>query len=134
MKPTTERELRTVLVVDDDQDILEATELLLQSEGYRVLTARDGREALERLAQGPRPAVILLDLMMPGMNGFEFYERLRRLGGPEARLPVIVISATREAGRHARELGAEDCLAKPYELQDLLDKIARQLNEQSPRA
>ncbi len=130
MQPETETQRArpaTVLVVDDDLDILEATSLLLETEGYDVATARDGREALERLAEGVRPAVILLDLMMPGMNGFEFYERLRRLPGPEAHSPVIVISAAREAGRHAEELGADDVLAKPYELQDLLEKIARQL-------
>jgi two-component system, chemotaxis family, chemotaxis protein CheY len=113
-----------VLVVDDDPDILEATTLLLESEGYRVETARDGREALDKLAGGATPAVILLDLMMPGMNGFDFYGRLRQLPGPQANLPVIVVSATREAQRHARDLGANGCLPKPYELQDLLDEIA----------
>ena len=114
-----------VLVVDDDQDILEATSLLLETEGYRVATARDGQEALDRIAGGLCPSVILLDLMMPGMNGFDFYAELRRLEGPAAHAPVIVISATRELGRHAAELGAEDFIAKPYDLQLLLDKIAR---------
>ncbi len=118
----------SILVVDDDPDILEATTLLLESEGYGVVTAREGQEALEKLASGLRPALILLDLMMPGMNGFDFYGRLRQLPGPEARLPVIVVSATREAQRHAVAMGANDCLPKPYELQALLDKIAALLS------
>ncbi len=116
-----------ILIVDDDPDILDATSLLLESEGYAVRTARDGQEALDQLQAGLEPAVILLDLMMPGMNGFEFYGRLRALPSPVGKVPVIVISAMRESERHAAELGAEDTLPKPYELQDLLDKIAQRV-------
>ncbi len=116
-----------ILLVDDDPEILDATSILLETEGYVVRTAREGGEALEQIEGGLTPAIILLDLMMPGMNGFEFYGRLRGLPAPAGRTPVIVISAMRETERRAAELGAEDTLTKPYELSDLLDKIGRRL-------
>ena len=82
-----------VLVVDDDPDVREITQLVLENSGYRVLTAHDGTEALEVLRASPqRPCLILLDLMMPKIDGFGVIERLR--ANSELRnIPIIVISA-----------------------------------------
>ena len=114
-----------VLVVDDDPDILEALSEILEAEGFSILRARNGREALERLRPDP-PQLILLDLMMPVMDGWEFAQRLRQL--PDvADIPIIVLSADRNVGNKAQELGAAGHLAKPFELNDLLDLVRRAL-------
>ena len=115
-----------VLVVEDERGIREALEAALLDEGYEVRTATHGREALDTLATWPAE-VILLDLMLPIMDGWLFLQERRRLGAaPEAR--VIVVSATREA-RHgtATELGADAVVAKPFDLDRLLDTVARLL-------
>jgi DNA-binding response OmpR family regulator len=107
----------SVLVVDDETDIREAVVELLAEEGYEVLDAADGEEAL-RKARAFHPDVVLLDLMMPGMNGWEFCAR--RKGDPElARIPVIVLSAL---GR-VQGLDAAGYLQKPFELDELLTAV-----------
>lgn len=111
----------TILVVDDDRDIRESLETCLRSEGYNVLTADDGQTALDMLNFGTSPAVILLDLMMPRLNGFEFLEQVKRSGG--AGIPVVVLSANR--GYEAVDLGVATVLRKPTSLEDLLDAIER---------
>src|SRR5689334_6104245 len=85
-----ETDMDTILVVDDDEDILEALRDLLRDEGYDVVAARDGRTALERLRGGLRPRLILLDLMMPTMNGYEF-RREQRADPALAGIPTIVV-------------------------------------------
>jgi two-component system, chemotaxis family, chemotaxis protein CheY len=109
-----------VLVVDDDPDILDALSEILEVEGYEVQRARNGREALERLEQ-MLPDVVLLDLMMPVMDGWEFARNL----SPAARPPIIVLSADRNVSTRAREIGALEWLAKPFELSDLLAAVRR---------
>ena len=109
-----------VLVVDDDPDILDALSEILEVEGYEVQRARNGREALERLEQR-LPDVVLLDLMMPVMDGWEFARSL----SPAARPPIIVLSADRNVSTRAREIGALEWLAKPFELSDLLAAVRR---------
>jgi len=110
--------LRRVLVVDDDPDILDALAEILETEGYEVQRARNGREALQRLEQG-LPDLILLDLMMPVMDGWEFARSL----APEARPPIIVLSADRNVSAKAQEIGARGWLSKPFELSDLLGAV-----------
>lgn len=112
----------TVLVVDDDPDILLTVEQILQSEGYTVLAARNGQEALSRLDL-ERPGVIILDLMMPVMDGFEFRRRL--LDHPASATPVIVVSADRDLARKAEALHVNGYLAKPFNLDDLLAHVSR---------
>ena len=112
----------TVLVVDDDPDILLTVEQILQSEGYTVLAARNGQEALNRLDR-ERPGVIILDLMMPVMDGFEFRRRL--LDHPASATPVIVVSADRDLARKAEVLHVNGYLAKPFNLDDLLAHVSR---------
>jgi len=109
-----------VLVVDDDPDILDALSEILEVEGYQVDRARNGREALQRLEQ-KLPDLVLLDLMMPVMDGWEFARSL----GPDARPPIIVLSADRNVSLKAREIGALGWLAKPFELSELLAAVRR---------
>jgi DNA-binding response OmpR family regulator len=107
----------SVLVVDDETDIREAVAELLADEGYQVLDAADGEEAL-RKARAFHPDVVLLDLMMPGMNGWEFCAQ--RKGDPDlASIPVIVLSAL---GR-VQGIDAAGYLQKPFELDDLLTAV-----------
>ncbi|MCY1014878.1 MULTISPECIES: response regulator [Pyxidicoccus] len=115
-----------VLVVDDDPDILEALSEILEAEGFEIRRARNGKEALERLEPEP-PHLILLDLMMPVMDGWEFAQRMRQRPAV-ADVPIIVLSADRNVGSKAADIGAVGHLAKPFELNDLLDMVRRSLN------
>ena len=115
-----------VLVVDDDPDILEALSEILEAEGFEIRRARNGKEALERLEPDP-PNLILLDLMMPVMDGWEFAQRMRQKP-TVAGIPLIVLSADRNVGSKAADIGAVGHLAKPFELNDLLDMVRRSLN------
>jgi CheY-like chemotaxis protein len=115
-----------VLVVDDDPDILEALSEILEAEGFEIRRARNGKEALERLEPEP-PNLILLDLMMPVMDGWEFAQRMRQRPAV-ADVPIIVLSADRNVGSKAADIGAVGHLAKPFELNDLLDMVRRSLN------
>lgn len=114
-----------VLVVDDDPDILEALSEILEGEGFAIRQARNGQEALQSLASDA-PNLILLDLMMPVMDGWEFAERLHRRSD-WAKIPVIVLSADRNVGSKARDLGALGYLAKPFELSELLALVQSSL-------
>lgn len=110
-----------ILVVDDDPAIRTTIADILGLEGYRVETAANGREALDFVAV-ERPAVVVLDMRMPVMDGWTFARELRNRG---VKLPIVVITAARDAERWAREIGADAFLAKPFELTDLLDAIER---------
>jgi CheY-like chemotaxis protein len=110
-----------VLVVDDDPDILEAICDILEAEGYRVARARHGGEALQRL-EAERPSLILLDLMMPVMDGVAFAQRLH--GDPGvAEIPIVVISADGNPQRAAL-VGARGYLAKPFDIDALLAHVS----------
>jgi CheY-like chemotaxis protein len=113
-----------VMLVDDDPDIRETIQQILEEEGYAVTTAPDGEVALQRLGAGPLPRLVLLDLMMPVMDGREFLLRIAqepRLG----QIPIVLISSGRDARREATALGAAGYLAKPIELDLLLDSVQR---------
>ena len=110
-----------VMVVDDDADIRESIGDILELRGYQVRRAANGREALDRLREGPRPCVILLDLMMPVMSGTEFYDEMRN--DPElADIPVVVISADGNARRKVQAMGSE-FIAKPVKFDTVLDVV-----------
>ena len=113
-------------MVDDDPDILEALSEILESEGFAIQQARNGQEALESLEK-VSPNLILLDLMMPVMDGWEFAEKMRRRVD-WSQIPVIVLSADRNIGGRARELGALGYLAKPFELSALLSLVQSSLS------
>ena len=111
-----------VLVVDDDPDILEAICDILEVEGYRVARARHGGEALTRV-EAERPAVILLDLMMPVMDGVTFAAHLHARPAV-SDVPIVVISADGNRAR-AAPVGAAGYLAKPFDVDSLLGHVAR---------
>ncbi len=112
---------RLVLVVDDDPDILQTLALCLSTEGYRVLMAANGREALDLLSK-ERPACILLDLMMPVMDGWQFVAELDSRGWRKS--PLLILSADRAVQGHANRLRADAFLAKPFDLDELLGKVS----------
>src|SRR3989440_2086273 len=111
MAPHRARE-RTVLVVDDDPDILQTLALCLSSEGYAVLMAANGQEALDLLNR-EKPACILLDLMMPVMDGWQFVSEIDQRG--LRRAPLLILSADRAVQGHAAKLHADAYLAKRSE-------------------
>ncbi len=115
---------RSVLVVDDDPDILEAVSLVLESVGIPVEVARDGAAALDRLQAGLRPAVILLDHAMPRMGAPEF--RVRQLQDPAlAELPVVLMTGDGEAQEKGERLKADLPLRKPVDVDLLLETVGR---------
>ena len=114
---------QTVLVVEDDRDMLDALTALLEESGYGVLRAGNGVEALRALeASAGACDLILLDLMMPVMNGWDF--RRKQLQTPAfARIPVLLMSAGAHLAGATGELDAAGYLAKPVETTDLLDVV-----------
>jgi CheY-like chemotaxis protein len=112
--------MASVLVVEDNDDVREMMAVTLELEGHHVATAINGRDALEKLHTGERPCVILLDLMMPVMNGWEF-RRALELDPVLRDVPVVVVSAaTREMAQRAH---AAAHLPKPLDMDQLLDVV-----------
>jgi CheY-like chemotaxis protein len=114
---------RTILMVDDEANVRKVGKLILEREGYHVLTASNGEEALI-LAKVEQPDLILLDIMMPKMDGYEMLRRLRTDQDTD-EIPVIVVTA--KGGEHdiatSFKFGAVFHVEKPYETGDLLQKI-----------
>ena len=111
---------KTVLIVEDEEEILSFVDMLLTDEGYRVKMARNGEEGLLRIRE-ERPGVILLDLTMPGMDAGEFAARVQSEFGPG--IPIVILSAGRDLDKKVRELGADDFLAKPFDVGELVAKV-----------
>jgi CheY-like chemotaxis protein len=116
-------ESHRILVIDDEEMIRESLVEFLDEHGYEAVPAVDGRDALKKLADSsPRPCLILLDLMMPVMDGRSFREQ--QLQDPDlSAIPVIVLSAYRDVARNATELNVAGYLEKPLKLQTLLQLV-----------
>jgi CheY-like chemotaxis protein len=114
-----------VLIVEDVSDLRDFYAIMLREEGYECALATDGRDALRWLSWNPD--VILLDLMMPVMDGYEFYARLREL--PGGHPPVIVVSAI--APRRAALPGIHATLPKPFDFSQLLHRVAAATHNQA---
>ncbi len=124
-------ESRTILMVDDEPRLLEAVRLYLEMEGYRVLTAENGTRALERARQD-LPDLVLLDIMLPGMDGFETLRRLRRFSAA----PVIMLTAKGDESDVVKglRLGADDYVRKPFGQAELASRIQAVLRRNSALA
>ena len=113
-----------IIVVDDDQEMLTLVRRVLELEGYRVAVACDGSSALALLEEC-RPDLVILDIMMPGLDGFQVLDLIRQ----RSNVPVIMLSAKREVStaRDALALGADDYVRKPFHTQELLARIRAKL-------
>jgi CheY-like chemotaxis protein len=120
-----EQGAKTILVVEDDAATREALTLILRSEGFAVLGAANGQEALGQLRAAPPPDLILLDLMMPIMDGWQF--RREQVQDPNlAAIPVLVLSADGNVQQKAASLRVAGYLQKPVDVENLLEVIQRQ--------
>jgi DNA-binding response OmpR family regulator len=115
---------RTILVMDDDQDVLGLLQSFLESHGYQVRLASDGEDGLA-LAREAQPDLVVLDMLMPRLSGFGVLERLKADG--EAAPPVIMMTAHggRQHQSYAQFLGVDDYLTKPFPLARLLEAVQR---------
>jgi len=112
----------SVLVVEDDPDLVDLMAVILQDAGYRVATATDGLEALARI-EAEMPSLILLDMRMPRMNGWEFAGEFRTRW--DRSCPIVVVTAAENARLRAEEIGADGWLEKPFELEDVVRMVER---------
>ena len=129
--PTTASTPKRILVVDDNADIRNLISLILTSESYEVLVAESGAELLERIASF-RPDLLLLDIMMPYMSGFEALESVRSLPNPHlSSIPVVMITAKSmdEDVDRASALGATSYIVKPFRADTLKEKVKAQLGQ-----
>ncbi len=118
---------KKTLIVDDEKLILISTRIVLESVGFKIVTAASGEEALV-IARAAQPGLILLDIMMPGIDGWETLSRLKE--DPELKeIPVIIFTAREHSrGRQlAREMGAVDYFQKPFEPDELIDIVEEYL-------
>lgn len=115
---------KTILLIDDDADILGAMRTVLEKKGYRVLTARDGNSGLG-LAETESPDLVIVDMMMPRKSGFLVIEKLKSW---KENIPRIIMITANEGARHrayAEHLGVDDYLRKPFAMEELMERIER---------
>ena len=112
---------KKILIADDEPDILEIIQYNLTKEGYEVITAKDGDEAIGK-AKIVRPDLIILDIMMPGIDGIEACRRIRA-NAATAQTPVLMFSALSEEAEAARLAGADGMLPKPFNLPALAEAV-----------
>jgi DNA-binding response OmpR family regulator len=123
---------KNILVVDDEPNIVLSLEFLMSKEGYLVRTARDGEEALEAIRESP-PDLVLLDVMMPRLDGFEVCQTVR--ANPEWKdMRIVILTAKgREVDQEkGLALGADDYITKPFSTRGLMEKVRKTLGEDSP--
>lgn len=111
---------KSILVVDDDEAIREVLKMSLEMEGYPVMTATNGKDALDILSKSPDQGLILLDLMMPVMNGWEFVEEFQKIER-YSNIPIILISAYSERAKNIPVI--REVFSKPMNFNTLLDRV-----------
>ena len=118
-------EKRRILVIDDDEDVCDIMRDMLTAGGYEAYTALDGKSGLAK-AEEQQPNLILLDIMMPGMDGFEVLRRLKSNSGT-SYIPIVIVSAKRDASSlfKARELKSSDYVMKPFTSGELMKIVER---------
>lgn len=117
---------KTILLIDDDKEIIQALRTVLEVQGYRIITAPDGQAGLEA-AEREAPDLVVVDMMMPRKSGFLVLETLKSRG---AAGPKVIMITANEGGRHrayAELLGVDDYLRKPFALEKLLESVGRLL-------
>ncbi|MEY2980418.1 MAG: response regulator [Planctomycetota bacterium] len=116
---------RTVLIIEDEKLIIVSTQMVLEAAGFRVESAVNGEEGIQK-AKSMRPDLVLLDIMMPGIDGWETLTRLKR--DPETSgIPVIIFTAREHARGHQKssEMGAADYFRKPFEPDELIELVEK---------
>lgn len=123
------KEQITILVVDDEKSIVDFIKMGLESEGYKVYSAFDGNEGIE-LAQKINPHIVILDIMLPGMDGYEVCSRLKRC----IKTSVIMLTARDDVDDKVRglDIGADDYMAKPFSFKELLARINARIRNNFP--
>ncbi len=126
-----------ILIVEDEKDIVKMLEYNLQKEGFKTLSARDGEDALD-MANKEQPDLVILDLMLPGMDGLEVCKALKG-GAKTARIPIIMLTAKAQESDKVigLELGADDYMTKPFSPRELVARIKavlRRMTEKGPAA
>jgi DNA-binding response OmpR family regulator len=115
---------KRILIVEDDQRVLKMLKIRVELEDYEVITARDGQEGM-RFVESEKPDILLLDILLPVMNGLDLLERLSTF----PRIPVIAFSAQRELGEKALKLGADAFFPKPFDLDKMVSKVRELLKQ-----
>ncbi len=125
---TTSSKPTTILVVDDDPDALNIVQTFLEAQGYRVVLARDGKQALA-IVQEEHPRLMLLDVMMPGMDGWEVAKTVKTHPDlDDVRIVMLTARSDFEDKQKGLHAGADDYIVKPIRLSDLRDKVERNLS------
>lgn len=112
-----------ILVVDDDEAILEAIQVSLELEEYRVCTASDGKSAI-KTALSEKPDIIILDVLLSGSDGRDIARTLKKMHGT-SHIPIIMVSAHSNVRESVVQAGADDFVAKPFDMNVLLEKVSR---------
>jgi putative two-component system response regulator len=120
---------KKIFLVDDDEIHLTMLESILKDQ-YEVITAKSGKDALDYLLNGIVPNLILLDILMPNLDGWETFNRLRAISFLQD-VPIVFLTSVDESAEveHAQEIGAADYITKPYNKDDLLDRIEKIVNK-----
>ncbi|MBB6496573.1 CheY-like chemotaxis protein [Methanococcus maripaludis] len=118
--------MKKILVVEDEEDILNLVRIILEINNYKVIVAHDGYQGLEMVKENPD--LILLDIMMPGMTGWEFLDKIRADGYD---IPVIVLTANAQMSTLETAINkkVDDCVVKPFDREDLMEKVNSILNK-----
>lgn len=113
--------MKKILVIEDEEDILNLVKIILEISGYEVMVAHDGYQGLELVKNNPD--LIILDLMMPGMTGWEYLDKIRSEGF--SNIPVIILTANAQMSTIETAINkkVDDCLVKPFDKGDLLEKV-----------
>lgn len=115
---------KPILIIDDNDDVRDVLGLALRLEGFDVRTARDGREGLAEMERDPRPCAVLLDLHMPGMDGFEF-RAAQRQRSDLMEIPVLLYSGHHDVAQAAARMGIEAYFQKPFDIDQIVTLIDR---------
>jgi two-component system response regulator MprA len=122
-----EQPMQLLLIVEDNDVAREGLAVVLRREGYRVVPTANGEQALQQLRGGPRPDLILLDMLMPVLDGWHFLSRLGR-EGPQPPVPVIIVTSTNLTREWADDHGCHGFVRKPVETERLLEEVRRCLS------